>query len=86
MSILIRKSVPTPLELQCEELKKQALIEKNTDQSRNPNKERQSGKINDQVTLSSMLVNNEQGAEQKPSQPVTTEEMQALRSAFSVYA
>lgn len=86
MSIAIRKSIPTPLEVQYEELKKLALIEKNTDPSRNPNKEHQSGNVNDQITLSSTQVGKEQPAGRKPSQAVTTEEMQALRTAFSVYA
>ena len=40
MSLTIRKDIPTPLELQYQELKKQALVDRNTDQTRNFRKER----------------------------------------------
>lgn len=86
MSIAVRKDIPTHLELQYEELKKQALVDRNADQTRNSRKERQSDSINDHVTLSSTKAGDEEPTGRKPSQPVTLEEMQALRRSFSVYA
>lgn len=85
MSIAVRKDIPTHLELQYEELKKQALVDRNADQTRNSRKELQSDSVNDQVTLSTK-AGDEEPTGRKPSQPVTLEEMQALRRSFSVYA
>ncbi len=82
MSLTIRKDMPTPLELQYQELKKQALLDRNADRAGNFRKERQS----DQGILESPVVDDNETNGRKPSQPVTLEEMQALRRTFSVYA
>lgn len=82
MSLTIRKDMPTPLELQYQELKKQALLDRNTDRTGNFRKERQS----DQGILASPVSDDNETNGRKPSQPVTPEEMQALRRTFSVYA
>lgn len=82
MSLTIRKEIPTPLELQYQELKKQALVDRNTDQTRNFRKERPT----DQGALTSPVTDDNETNGRKPSQPVTPEEMQALRRTFSIYA
>ncbi|NJD38625.1 MAG: hypothetical protein FIA89_09965 [Geobacter sp.] len=82
MSLTIRKDIPTPLELQYQELKKQALVDRNTDQTRNFRKERPT----DQGPLTSPVTDDNETNGRKPSQPVTPEEMQALRRTFSIYA
>lgn len=86
MSFTVRKGVPTPLELQYEKLKKQSDLDNELDQARTSPKERRSGGVGDRVTLSSVVADNVHRSELKPSQPVTHDEMQALRAQFSVYA
>lgn len=82
MSLTIRKDIPTPLELQYQELKKQALVDRNTDQTKNFRKERPT----DQGFVTSPVTDDNETNGRKPSQPVTPEEMQALRRTFSIYA
>lgn len=86
MSLTIRKDLPTPLELQYQELKKQALVDRNTDQTGTFRKERQPTGLNNQGVLSAAPADDSETNGRKPSQPVTPEEMQALRRTFSIYA
>lgn len=85
MSVAVRKGVPSPLELQYEKLKKQSDLDKELNQADVSQKERRSGGINDRVTLSSVRPEADDPNKLKPSQPVTPDEMQALRAQFSVY-
>lgn len=84
MSSSVRKILPTPLELQYEELKKQSVLDREN-QARHSRKERQQRGIMDEVTLSSAQSVIADPSRRKPSQPVTTDEMQALRTQLSVY-
>lgn len=86
MSVAVRKGVPSPLELQYEKLKKQSDLDNDLSQANTSPKERQSGGIKDRVTLSSMKPGTDNPGQLKPSQPVTPDEMQALRAQFSIYA
>lgn len=82
MSFPIRSKYLSPLELQYAELKKQSAVDQNNSKTSSGAKEHRTANIADEVTLSSTLLD----AERKPSQPVTPDEMQALRGLFSVYA
>ena len=86
MSFPIRSKYLSPLELQYAELKKQSAVDQ--DNSRTPNraKERKTANVTDEVSLSSTLLDADETTKRKPSQPVTPDEMQALRGLFSVYA
>ena len=87
MSFSIRGKNLSPIELLYEELKKQSAIDQNNSQAQNGSKESKATEINDEVTLSSeQLEAVEDPAKRKPSQPVTADEMHALRTQFSVYA
>jgi len=86
MSFSVRKGIPTPLELQYEELKKQSAIDRNENQASTPRKRRQSGGIDDEITLSSVHPVADDPARRLQSQPVTADEMQALRTQLSIYA
>ena len=86
MSFSVRKTPPSPLELQYAELKKQSVIDQNKNQTKNGLKERQASRVNDEVTLSSAEPEADDPTKRKPSQPVTPDEMQALRTQFSIYA
>lgn len=86
MSFTVRKGVLSPLELQYEKLKKQSDLEKEQNQAAVLPRERRSGGISDRVTLTSVQPENNDAGKLKPSQPVTQDEMQALRAQFSVYA
>jgi len=80
----IRKGMPSQLELQYAELKKQAVTDRDSNQKKNTTKERLSGEGVDKVTLSSVRPDTDNPAKRKPSQPVTTIEIQALLTQFSV--
>jgi hypothetical protein len=86
MSFPIRSKYLSPLELQYAELKKQSAVDQNNNQTPDGAKERKSANITDKVTLSSAPLVTDEATKRKPSQPVTTDEMQALRDLFSVYA
>ncbi len=88
MNFSIRNRNPTPLELQYAELKKQSVIDQNNSPPGKGSKEREANEINDNVTLSSAALEADEQEQTriKPSQPVTADEMQALRSQFNIYA
>ncbi|SJZ59150.1 hypothetical protein SAMN02745119_01047 [Trichlorobacter thiogenes] len=86
MSFPIRSKYLSPLELQYAELKKQSSVDQNNSQTPNGAKERRTANIPDEVTLSSVLTDTDEATKRKPSQPVTPDEMQALRGLFSIYA
>jgi hypothetical protein len=76
----------SPLELQYAELKKQSVVDQNNSQTPEGAKERKPANITDEVTLSSAPLVTDEETKRKPSQPVTPDEMLALRVQFSVYA
>ena len=86
MSFPIRSKYLSPLELQYAELKKQSVVDQNNSQTSSGAKERRTANITDEVTLSSTSLVTDEATKRKPSQPVTPDEMQALRGLFSVYA
>ena len=87
MSISVRKGIPSPIELQYQELKKQSLIDRNESQARNPHKERRADEVHDErMRSSSVQAEADDPTKRKPSQPVTADEMLALRTQFSIYA
>lgn len=85
MSFSVRSNSPSPLELQYVELKKQSDIDQSNNQTPKESKEQKARRISDDVTLSSALVEAEESLKSKPSQPVTLDEMQALRNRLSLY-
>lgn len=85
MSIAIRKDTPSALELQYIELKKQALLDSAENQARLAKRERRTGNLQDDLVLSEARPAGNEPAGRKPSEPVTQEEMLALRRTFSVY-
>jgi len=86
MSFPIRNKYLSPLELQYAELKKQSIVDQNNSQTPNGAKERRTVNIPDEVTLTSVPTDTNEATKRKPSQPVTPDEMQALRGLFSIYA
>lgn len=87
MSYSIRNRLPSPLEQQYAELKKQFVAEHNNNSAlqNNPNEQNNFGVI-DEVTLSSSQVGNKENVKRKPSEPVTADEAKALREQVSIYA
>lgn len=85
MSISVQKDILSPLELYYNELKKQAVVDRDTDQARNSRKEQQAGKPGTRVVHSSGQAGVEDPLKRKPSQPVTPDEKQALRGQLSIY-
>ena len=86
MNFPIRSKHLSPLELQYAELKKQSAVDQNNNQSQNGSKEHKSTNITDKVTLSLPPPEIAEPAKRKPSQPVTPDEILALRAQLSVYA
>ncbi len=85
MSFSVRSTNLSPLELQYAELKKQSDIDQSNNQTPKESKEQKARRISDDVTLSSALVEADESIKSKPSQPVTPDEMQALRNRLSLY-
>lgn len=85
MSFSVRSNNLSPLELQYAQLKKQSDLEQSNSHSSNGSKERNARRIIDDVTLSSALLEADESIKSKPSQPVTLDEMQALRNRLSIY-
>lgn len=86
MNFPIRSKHLSPLELQYAELKKQSIVDQNNSQTPSGAKERRTANIADEVTLLSIPTGTDEATKRKPSQPVTVDEMQALRGLFSIYA
>ena len=86
MNFPIRSKHLSPLELQYAELKKQSIVDQKNSQTSSGAKERRTANITDEVTLSSAPTDTDEATKRKPSQPVTADEMQALRGLFSIYA
>lgn len=84
MNIPIRRGIPSQLESQYAELKKQAVADRELNQKKNTTKEQISNEGVDKVTLSSLQPDTDNPAKRKPSQPVTPIEIQALLTQFSV--
>lgn len=78
MTVPIKKTIPSPLELNYAEMKKQS-GGKNPSAARNKMEGSISSMPEDTITLSS-------GQSEQSSQPVTTIEKQALQIQISVYA
>jgi hypothetical protein len=85
MSFSVRSNNFSPLELQYAQLKRQSDIDQSNSQTQNGSKERNARRISDDVTLSSALLEADESIKSKPSQPVTIDEMQALRNRLSIY-
>ncbi|MDK9719085.1 MAG: hypothetical protein OEL57_14460 [Trichlorobacter sp.] len=86
MNFPIRSKYLSPLELQYAELKKQSVVDQNNRQPPSGAKAPRTANITDEVTLSSAPLDTDETTKRKPSQPVTIDEMQALRGLLSIYA
>lgn len=86
MSFPIWSKYLSPLELQYAELKKQSIVDQNNNQAQNGSKEHKKTNITDEVTLTLPQPKIDEPARRKPYQPVTPDEILALRGQFSVYA
>ena len=78
--------MPSQLESQYAELKKQAATDMDLNQQKNTTKKRASDEGIDKITLSFEQPDTDNPAKRKPSHPVTPIEIQALLTQFSINA
>lgn len=87
MSISVRKGIPSPIELQYLELKSSRSSTetkaRHETQARNADPTELMMRI---CVASSVQAEADDPTKRKPSQPVTADEMLALRTQFSIYA
>ena len=82
----IRRGIPSALELQYTEMKKQVAAERSLGRSGTIAADGSSDMAVDTVTLSSVQSDGGNPPKRKPSHPVTADEKQALKVQFSTYA